>query len=53
MSGVGFLGGDVIMQEQGSVQGINTAATLWCAAAVGVLCGTDISGPPRWALGPC
>jgi putative Mg2+ transporter-C (MgtC) family protein len=39
VSGVGFLGGGVIMREQGSIQGINTAATLWCSAAVGVLCG--------------
>ena len=45
VSGVGFLGGGVIMREQGSVQGINTAATLWCAAAVGVLCGTGHFGP--------
>jgi putative Mg2+ transporter-C (MgtC) family protein len=45
VSGVGFLGGGVIMREQGSVQGINTAATLWCAAAVGVLCGSGHFGP--------
>ncbi|WP_433696130.1 MgtC/SapB family protein [Paraburkholderia phenoliruptrix] len=40
VSGVGFLGGGVIMRDKGSIQGINTAATLWCAAAVGVLSGT-------------
>lgn len=39
VSGVGFLGGGVIMRDKGSIQGINTAATLWCSAAVGVLCG--------------
>lgn len=39
VSGVGFLGGGVIMRDKGSIQGINTAATLWCAAAVGVLAG--------------
>lgn len=43
--GVGFLGGGVIMREKGEIQGINTAATLWCAAAVGVLCGTGHFGP--------
>lgn len=37
VSGVGFLGGGVIMRDKGSIQGINTAATLWCSAAVGVL----------------
>ncbi|WP_027209965.1 MgtC/SapB family protein [Burkholderia sp. WSM2232] len=45
VSGVGFLGGGVIMRDKGSIQGINTAATLWCAAAVGVLCGTGHYGP--------
>ncbi|MDR5782836.1 MgtC/SapB family protein [Caballeronia sp. LZ065] len=45
VSGVGFLGGGVIMREKGSVQGINTAATLWCSAAVGVLCGSGHYGP--------
>src|SRR6202012_1375022 len=45
VSGVGFLGGGVIMRDQGSIQGINTAATLWCSAAVGVLCGTGHYGP--------
>ncbi|WP_199543736.1 MgtC/SapB family protein [Paraburkholderia kururiensis] len=40
VSGVGFLGGGVIMRDKGSIQGINTAATLWCSAAVGVLCGS-------------
>jgi len=28
VSGVGFLGGGVIMRDKGSIQGINTAATL-------------------------
>ncbi|WP_153101936.1 MgtC/SapB family protein [Paraburkholderia hayleyella] len=45
VSGVGFLGGGVIMRDKGSVQGINTAATLWCSAAVGVLCGSGHYGP--------
>ncbi|WP_118181238.1 MgtC/SapB family protein [Paraburkholderia phosphatilytica] len=45
VSGVGFLGGGVIMRDKGSIQGINTAATLWCAAAVGVLCGAGHYGP--------
>ncbi|KVM62637.1 methyltransferase [Burkholderia gladioli] len=40
VSGVGFLGGGVIMREKGAIQGINTAATLWCSAAVGVLSGS-------------
>ena len=38
-TGVGFLGGGVIMREGLNVKGMNTAATLWCSAAVGGLCG--------------
>ncbi|MCQ4082352.1 MgtC/SapB family protein [Streptomyces sp. RB6PN25] len=37
VSGVGFLGGGVILRNGGGVRGLNTAATLWCSAAVGVL----------------
>jgi putative Mg2+ transporter-C (MgtC) family protein len=39
VSGIGFLGAGVILREGLSVRGLNTAATLWCASAVGVLCG--------------
>ncbi|OYO30759.1 MgtC/SapB family protein [Janthinobacterium sp. PC23-8] len=39
VSGIGFLGAGVIMREGMTVRGLNTAATLWCSAAIGVLCG--------------
>jgi putative Mg2+ transporter-C (MgtC) family protein len=39
VSGVGFLGAGVIFKEGGQVQGLNTAASIWCAAAVGTLTG--------------
>jgi putative Mg2+ transporter-C (MgtC) family protein len=39
VSGVGFLGAGVIMKDGAQVWGLNTAATLWCSAAVGALCG--------------
>ena len=42
VSGVGFLGAGVIMREEGSVRGINTAATLWGSAAVGAAAGADL-----------
>ncbi|AXY67670.1 MgtC/SapB family protein [Thermosynechococcus sichuanensis E542] len=42
VSGIGFLGGGVILREGLSVRGLNTAATLWCAAAVGALCGSGL-----------
>ncbi|MGX5724922.1 MgtC/SapB family protein [Metapseudomonas otitidis] len=38
ISGIGFLGGGVIMRDGLNVRGLNTAATLWCTAAIGVLC---------------
>ena len=39
VSGVGFLGAGVIFKEGGTVHGLNTAATIWCSAAVGALAG--------------
>jgi putative Mg2+ transporter-C (MgtC) family protein len=39
VSGIGFLGAGVIMKQGSSVTGLNTAATLWAAAAVGALAG--------------
>jgi len=39
VSGVGFLGAGVIFKEGANVHGLNTAATVWCAAAVGALSG--------------
>lgn len=42
VSGVGFLGAGVIMREEGNVRGLNTAATLWGSAAVGVAAGTGL-----------
>jgi putative Mg2+ transporter-C (MgtC) family protein len=39
VSGVGFLGAGVIFKDGGSVHGLNTAATIWCSAALGALSG--------------
>lgn len=39
VSGVGFLGAGVIFKDSGSVRGLNTAATIWCSAAIGAICG--------------
>jgi putative Mg2+ transporter-C (MgtC) family protein len=39
VSGIGFLGGGVILREGLNVRGMNTAATLWCSGAVGSLAG--------------
>lgn len=37
VSGMGFLGAGVILREGKNIRGLNTAATLWCNAAIGVL----------------
>jgi putative Mg2+ transporter-C (MgtC) family protein len=39
ITGIGFLGAGVIFKEGGTIHGLNTAATVWCSAAVGSLCG--------------
>lgn len=39
VSGVGFLGAGAIMKDGANVRGLNTAATLWCSAAVGACAG--------------
>jgi putative Mg2+ transporter-C (MgtC) family protein len=37
--GVGFIGGGLLWRQGMVTHGINTAATLWCSAAIGTLCG--------------
>lgn len=39
VSGIGFIGGGVILKEGFTIRGLNTAATLWCTAAIGSLAG--------------
>jgi putative Mg2+ transporter-C (MgtC) family protein len=38
-TGVGFLAGGVILRDGLRVRGLNTAATVWCVAAIGVIAG--------------
>src|SRR6202051_770790 len=47
VSGVGFLGAGVIFKDAGNVRGLNTAATIWCSAAIGAISGL---GNPLHAL---
>lgn len=39
VTGIGFIGGGVIMRRSGNVQGINTAATLWATSSLGLAIG--------------
>ena len=38
VTGSGFICAGVILHRGVNIQGLNTAATLWCVSAVGVLC---------------
>ncbi len=44
VSGIGFLGAGVILKDGTSIRGLNTAATLWCSAAVGTIAGAGMRG---------
>jgi putative Mg2+ transporter-C (MgtC) family protein len=46
VTGVGFLCAGVVFHQGATVRGINTAATVWCSSAVGVLAGM---GMLAWA----
>lgn len=39
VTGIGFLGAGVILRNGLNITGLNTAATLWCSAAIGTLAG--------------
>jgi len=40
LTGIGFLGAGVIIRDaEGHVSGLTTAATIWVAAVMGILCG--------------
>lgn len=41
-TGIGFIGGGVIIQKEAKVEGITTAAGLWAAAAIGVAVGVKM-----------
>jgi putative Mg2+ transporter-C (MgtC) family protein len=39
MTGIGFLGTDVIVKEGLTVRGLTTAASIWITASIGILTG--------------
>lgn len=43
VSGIGFLGAGVILKDKANIKGLNTAATLWCNAAIGTLCAAGLT----------
>jgi putative Mg2+ transporter-C (MgtC) family protein len=48
LAGIGFLGGGAILKAGVTIQGLTTAAAIWCSAAVGLAAG---AGLPIHALG--
>ncbi|BAW80970.1 magnesium transport ATPase MgtC [Candidatus Nitrosoglobus terrae] len=49
MTGIGFLGAGVIMQDGGSVRGLTTAASILATAAIGILIGIGFYFPAALA----
>ena len=39
VTGIGFLGAGVIMKNGLTIHGLSSAATIWCSAGIGCLCG--------------
>lgn len=39
VSGIGFLGAGIVIQDRGGVQGLTTAASVWFVAGIGIACG--------------
>ena len=39
VTGIGFIGAGSIIAEKGHVQGVTTAASLWCVASIGLAVG--------------
>ncbi len=51
VTGIGFIGGGVIMHQGPTVQGINTAATLWTTASMGLAAGAGYYALTAMLLG--
>ena len=41
ITGVGFIGAGVLIQDRGGVYGLTTAATIWLVTAIGIVCGLE------------
>jgi putative Mg2+ transporter-C (MgtC) family protein len=44
VTGIGFLGAGIIMQDGLRISGLTTAASIWAAAAIGILAGLGLYG---------
>ena len=41
VTGIGFIGGGVLIKENSSIKGLTTAATIWVTAAIGIAFSAD------------
>jgi len=46
VTGIGFLGGGVIMKTEDKIIGMTTAAFIWVVSAIGILCGMGATLTP-------
>ena len=46
VTGIGFLGGGVIMRTDDKITGMTTAAFIWVVSAIGILCGMGATITP-------
>lgn len=47
ITGVGFIGGAVVLRDRANIYGVTTAATIWVVTSIGIACGMrlyDIAG---------
>lgn len=42
VSGIGFLGGGIILKDSGNIRGLSTAAGIWCVAGIGLAIGCGL-----------
>lgn len=42
ITGVGFIGAGVLIQDRGGIHGLTSAATIWMVTAIGILCGLKL-----------
>lgn len=42
VTGIGFIGAGTILQQRGKIEGLTSAATIWCSAAAGCLAAMDM-----------
>lgn len=53
ITGIGFLGSGIMMHNSNQLQGVNSAATIWVSAGIGLACGLGEGAIATWSLIAC